>query len=458
VARTLTSPEGGFYSALDAETDGDEGGYYVWTREQIKQVLTDPTDEDLFARVYGFDRPANFENERYVLTRRRTVKEEEATFDMTPEALEARLAPLRAKLLAAREKRPAPLRDDKILTAWNGLMIAAYADGFRVLKEDRYRQAAESAADFLMKRVRAKDGRLLRTYRAGQAKLPAYLEDYAFLIHGLLRLHAATGDANRLNQARTLTDLMIADFTDKKDGGFFYTAEGHESLLARTKDPFDNAIPSGNSVAIRDLIALAAATGEKRYLDEAGKALDAFSAILTASPGGVPVMLVGLLEYFDARPNAAAGAVAGAADAPGSPTQGTVTAKASLAPSAKVFPGADLDVTVSLTVKEGWHIYANPLASETLKPTILSLGSGMAVTLVKIDYPSGKAKILAGEDEKIPVYEGHVNLVAHLRVEQEAKPGPLDLEFKLRYQPCNDRACLAPATLTVPLHLEVGAK
>src|SRR5205085_1672721 len=174
----------------------------------------------------------------------------------TPEALEARLVPLRAQLLAVRDRRPAPRRDDKVLTAWNGLMIAAYADGFRVLRDPRHRQAAERAADFVLARLRTPDGRLLRTYRAGQAKLPAYLEDYAFLAHGLLRLHAATGDPKRLAQARALTDRMIADFADTKAGGFFFTSDDHESLLARPKDPYDGALPSGNSVAIRNLVAL----------------------------------------------------------------------------------------------------------------------------------------------------------------------------------------------------------
>ena len=223
-----------------------------------------------------------------------------------PRRSRRRLAPLRAKLLAVRDARPAPLRDDKVLTSWNGLMIAAYADGFRLLKDPAYRQAAEKAADFLLTKLRTPDGRLLRTYRGGQAKLPAYLEDYAFLAHGLLRLHAATGDPKRLAQARELTDRMIADFADTEQGGFFYTADDHESLLARPKDPYDNALPSGNSVAIRNLVALAAATGEPSYLDHAGKALDAFSPAMAQNPAALPLMLVALEEYLDARPAAGA--------------------------------------------------------------------------------------------------------------------------------------------------------
>jgi uncharacterized protein YyaL (SSP411 family) len=449
VARSLTAPEGGFYSALDAETEGDEGGYYAWTRDEVKRILAEEGDYDVFARVYGLDRPPNFENERYVLTRRHQVKAEAELLNTTSEALEARLAPLRAKLLAARDKRAAPLRDDKVLTAWNGLMIAAYADGYRILKEDAYRQAAEKAADFLLTTLRRPDGRLLRTYRAGQAKLAAYLEDYAFLIEGLLHLHAATGDSRRLTQARELSDRMIADFADK-DGGFFFTADGHESLLARTKDPYDNALPSGNSVAIQSLVELAKLIKDTRYFDEAGKALEAFSPVLAQNPGGAPLMLLGLREYLDARPT-------GAGPAAGSPedqAKAIVTAKAVLAPSTKAAAGGELKVTVTLSTKEGWHVYANPASSETLKPTVVSLGSGPA-SLLKVDYPAGREKTYAGESEKVRVYEGQVNLVVHLRLEDTVKAGPVDLELRVRYQACNDRACLAPATLTVPVRAEI---
>ena len=182
-------------------------------------------------------------------------------------------------------------------------MIAAYADGYRVLKVEKYRQAAEKAAGFLLEKLRLPDGRLLRTYRQGQAKLAAYLEDYAFLAHGLIRLHAATGDARWLREARALVERMIADFEDREEGGFFFTAVGHESLLARAKDPFDNALPSGNSMAILDLMALYRATGEASYRDHAGKALDAFSTSLSQVPAAMPAVVIGLEQYLDSRPD-----------------------------------------------------------------------------------------------------------------------------------------------------------
>jgi uncharacterized protein len=456
VARSMTAPEGAFFSALDAETEGDEGGYYVWTRDEVGRALGDGEDARLFAKVYGLDRDPNFEKGRYVLHQPRPLRDVATSLNTTPEALEARLAPLRAKLLAARDKRPAPLRDDKVLTSWNGLMIAAYAEGFRVLKDERYRRAAEKAADYLLATHRDADGHLLRTSRGGRAKLAAYLEDYAFLAHGLLRLHAATGDPKRLAQARALADRMIADFADDKDGGFFYTADGHESLLARPKDPYDNALPGGNSVAIRLLVALAARTAEPRYLDAAGKALDAFSPALARTPAGAPLMLVGLEEYLDARPPAARepGPSAGA---PKKDASAVVTAEADPVKAA-VAPGREFDVTLTVAVKEGWHIYApQPGAdSDSVRPTVVTLTPGAPATLVKVDYPKGETKKLAADAAPVAVYEGKATLTARLRLDDDAKAGPAALSLRVRYQACDDRACLAPATLDVPVRLTVG--
>ena len=305
LARTMTAPGGGFFSALDAES-GRRGGPVVrLDPRRGRAALGAGADHDVFAAVYGLTLAAQL--------RRGPLRPPRAPQPRRPgrgagdhaRALETRLAPLRARLLAVRDRRPMPLRDDKVLTSWNGLMIAAYAEGFRVLQDAAYRQAAERAADFLLTGLRTARRPPAANLPGGQAKIPAYLEDYAFLAHGLLRLHAATGDPTRLDQARALTDRMIADFADTGKGASSPRPSDHESLLARPKDPFDGALPSGNSVAIRNLVALAAATGEGRCLDLAGQALDAFSATLAESPGALPLMLVALEEYLDARPAAA---------------------------------------------------------------------------------------------------------------------------------------------------------
>jgi uncharacterized protein YyaL (SSP411 family) len=460
LANKMTGPEGGFFSALDAESQAEEGQSYVWTRDEVGRVLGVGADFDLFAQVYGLKQRPNFSEDRYVLLEPHPRAEQAAALKITPAALESRLAPLRARLLAVRERRPAPLCDDKVLTAWNGLTIAALADGFRLLKDPRYRQAADRAADFVLARLRTADGRLLRTYRNGQAKLPAYLEDYAFLVHGLLRLHAATGDPDRLAQARALTDRMIADFADTRQGGLFATAGDHESLLARPKDPYDGALPSGNSVAIRNLVALSAATGQRRYLDVAGQALEAFSSLLAQSPAAMPLMVVALEEYLDARPSLAAVTAVTPKPVPDETQPGgqtVLTAQAATALKSAIAPGKSLDATLTLVIKEGWHLYANPTGVDSLKPTTLTMPSGQPATLAEVDYPVATSVLVVPESpEKAAVYEGKVTLPIRIQLDAQAPAGPLTLTLKVGYQACNDRACLAPATLTVPLTVTVA--
>jgi uncharacterized protein YyaL (SSP411 family) len=461
VERSMTAPEGGFYSSLDAETKAGEGAYYVWSRGEVKAALGDGPDGDAFAQVYGLTGEPNFEGGRYVLQEPRSRAEQATALKTTPAELEARLGPFRARLLAVREKRPAPRLDDKVLTGWNGLMIAAYADGYRVLKIDKYRRAGEAAADFLLRRLRASDGRLLRTYRAGQAKLGAYVEDYAFLAHGLLRLHAATADARWLGEARALVDRMIADFEDREDGGFFFTAEGHESLLARPKDPLDNALPSGNSMAVLNLLALHKVTGDSSYLDHAGKALRAFATPMTRLPYAMPVMLVGLEQFLDSdRASARAASGVPVADMKDDAPK-IVTASARLAEgsAASVARGAEIDAVVRVSVDPGWHIYANPASSAELRPTTLALAASSATTatVAAVKYPAGELKTLASNGpEKVAVYEGKFEIAVRFRLAEQVKPGISRVMLRLSYQACNDKVCLAPASLEIPLDLNVA--
>ena len=324
IARTMTSPEGGFYSALDAETEGGEGAYYVWTRDEVKEVLGDGPDAEAFSQVYGLKREPNFEGDRYVLLEPRPRAEQAESLKTTPEALEARLAPLREpSCWRPARSGPRPLRDDKILTAWNGLMIAAYADGYRVLKDERLPPGRREGR-------RLRPGHSSATPTAAccgptapaRRKLPAYLEDYAFLVHGLLRLHAADRRRPTAGPGPHLTDRMIADFADDQDGGFFFTADDHESLLARPKDPLRRRAARrqqhGRAQPPRPA---PGRPGETRYLDLAGKTLDAFSTSLAQNPAAMPIMLVGLLEYLDVTDPA--GRITAGPLADGSPAAGT---------------------------------------------------------------------------------------------------------------------------------------
>jgi hypothetical protein len=412
--------------------------------------------------VYGLTGQPNAEGEHYVLREPQSRAERAAALAISPETLESRLVPLRSRLLAVREKRPAPLRDDKILCAWNGLMIAAYADGYRVLKDDRYRLSAEKAAAFLLDHLRTKEGRLLRTYREGRAKLPAYLEDYAFLAHGLLRLHRATGDARWVREARSLVDRMIADFEDKQDGGFFFTAGDHEQLLARAKDPFDNALPSGNSMAILDLLELYRITHETAYLDRAGKSLAAFATAISRVPAALPLVLLGLGQYLDERPETSAKELAAAETAGRSPDQ-IVTAKiveGTGSPGERA-PGAEFEVRIKLAINPGWHIYANPTGVAELNPTRLEVHpqSRNVVMMRTVVYPRGVQKILASSGkEKVALYEGEVEIVARCVLSADAEAGQASVKYLLSYQACNDQLCQAPARLEIPLGITVRRK
>jgi uncharacterized protein YyaL (SSP411 family) len=279
VLREMTDPAGGFYSAIDAESEHEEGKFYRWKKEEVKDLLS-VEEYELFAAAYGLQEKPNFEEEYYAPQLSQPLAELAAGRKMPLAQLEERLQASREKLLAARSKRPRPLTDKKVLTSWNGLMIRGLADAGRVLKEPRYVKAAQRAAEFLLDNVRTDEGRLLRTYSGGKAKLNAYLNDYAFLIDGLLALHRASGERRWLQAADELMQKQIELFWDEKNDGFYFTSDDHESLLARGKDPIDGAQPAGNSVSADNLVVLAGALGKPAYRELAAKTIRAASGVL----------------------------------------------------------------------------------------------------------------------------------------------------------------------------------
>lgn len=269
VLRDMIDRRGGFHSAEDADSEGEEGKFYVWTRGEIMAALGEE-DGSLFCDYYGVSEAGNFEGKNIL-----HVAHEPAAiarrWNLTEPQLEARLAPLRRNLLAVRSRRVRPSKDDKVLAAWNGMMISALAHGYQVLREPRYREAAERAADFVLGEM-VRDGRLLRTYRKsgpdgdqGTSKLPAYLDDYAEVASALVDLYEATFDLRWLEAADRLAAKMVADFWDPDKSGFFYTSADHRDLLVRMKPSYDGAVPSGNSVAALLLLRLSRLLDEKKY-------------------------------------------------------------------------------------------------------------------------------------------------------------------------------------------------
>lgn len=259
VLSRMTGPEGAFYSTEDADSEGVEGKFYVWTPDEIRAVLG-PDRAATFAAVYDVAEGGNWEH-RSILNLPEPIPAVARRLARDEASLRAELAEGRARLFEARERRVHPGKDTKVLTSWNGLMLAALAEASTVLDEPRYAAAAERAADFLLATLRGADGRLLRTFKDGRAKLNAYLDDYANLVDGLTRLFEATGTARWIEAALSLAEVMREEFHDTEGGGFFYVGASHEALIARQKDAYDNATPSGNAMAATALARLAALTG-----------------------------------------------------------------------------------------------------------------------------------------------------------------------------------------------------
>ena len=295
--REMRSDEGGFYSAEDADSEGIEGKFYVWTQDEIKQVLGEE-DGELFCACYDVTKEGNFERSTSILNQvhlsLQTVAER---FGLSQTELEEKLSDLRKKLFAVRKKRIHPHKDDKILTSWNGLVIAALARAGRVIQKQCYLDAAKKAVQFLEEKLtRKKDGRLLARYRDGEAKYLGYLDDYAFYTWGLIELYEATWEPEYLQQAIDLTQAMIDLFWDQHANGFFFYGKDGEQLLVRQKEIYDGALPSGNAVAALNLMRLAAFTMDETIQKIADKQLKAFAGSVQEHPTSHAFMLVAM--YF----------------------------------------------------------------------------------------------------------------------------------------------------------------
>jgi uncharacterized protein YyaL (SSP411 family) len=276
--------EGGFYSSQDADSEGVEGKFYVWSADEIREALGQ--DADMFMRIYGVSDDGNWEGHN-ILNLHLDAKGLAAQLDIDAGALAARMAGARVKLYELRSGRVWPGLDDKILTSWNGLMLAAFAEAGRALDRPDYLEAAQANADFVHRTMRRDSGRLFRTWKAGsEAKYNAYLEDYAYLADGLLALYEATFETRWIDWARELAELMLTHFRDLDKGGFFDTSDDHEKLIHRPKDLQDNAVPSGNSVAATVLLKLSLLTGNGEYWQVAERSVGTMTKFMSQYPSG----------------------------------------------------------------------------------------------------------------------------------------------------------------------------
>ena len=423
VFREMTAPEGGFYSAVDAETDAEEGKYYVWTADEIQKILGNQETVARFADVYGVDKGPNFEGKNVLYVPKGAAAED---------ALKA-VESAREKLLDARFEREYPLLDTKIIVNWNGLMIDALAYGYQVLGEEQYLLAASKAAAFILDTLKKPNGELCHTYTAGVVKQEVYLDDYAFFVRGLLGLYQATGDDAWLNSAKELTDAMIQRFWDDKNGGFYYTKADAKHLIVRTKKPYDSAIPSGNAVAVANLLAFGA-----DYRSYAEETLQIFAQSMSQSPSSFMYMHFSLNRYLDAG------------EERNSATPALVSATAEI----KSRSNNVLNVVLQLNIAAGWHINANPAGQANLIPTTVTVDADTPFEILDVAYPKGRSTRFEFSDDSLKVYENSVTIPLQLKQKPNMKPhksAPITLQ--LTYQLCNETECLLPHTLDILLRL-----
>ena len=284
ILRDMTSKEGGFYCAEDADSEGEEGKFYLWTYEEVLQILGEESGKKI-CEYFHITKDGNFEGKSIPNLIDSKIVNMDSDF----------VNQCREKLFAYRDKRVYPGKDDKILTSWNGLMVAAMAIGGRIIKNSEYTKAAEKAADFLMTRLIREDGRLLARYRDGEAAIPAYADDYAFFIWGLIELYETTYRPGYLKKALSLNQDMLDYFWDSKDGGLYLYGKDSEQLITRPKEIYDGAMPSGNSVAAVNFIRLARLTGSYQLEEKAEKLMTAFGSRLKEYPKGHSFALVALM-------------------------------------------------------------------------------------------------------------------------------------------------------------------
>ncbi len=451
VLREMTDEQGGFYSALDADSEGEEGKFYLWSRAEIISILGEERG-DRFCRVYGVEETGNFRDPATGHAPGTSILYLPRSLDVTAEIekmgaddLSAQLTEDRRTLLDVRERRIWPHLDDKVLTSWNGLMIGSLAYGGHHLGKPEYIAAAEKAADFILTRMRDGD-RLLRSFRNDRASVAAYLDDYAFLADGLLDLHAVTGNQRYLDEAMALVSTLIKHHHDRAGGGFFFVADDHEDLLTRSKDPLDKAIPSGNGVAAGVLVRLSELTGDDKYRDLARTTLRTFVNFMERAPRGTESLILVTAEFLE---------TAGPSDLRVEDKR--VAAEIS-APAETARPGDMIHLDLRIRVDEGWHINSHEPLQEYLVPTSVALVDNPVARVGDIAYPEGKSITFDFSPEPLSVYEGEIAIQVPVEIVSTATEGMIDLSFNLQIQPCDENSCSAPETLVLSVPVEVVSK
>ncbi|MBT3343129.1 MAG: thioredoxin domain-containing protein [Gemmatimonadetes bacterium] len=435
VAAELTSPEGGFYTALDAEVDGTEGSSYTWTESQLDSTLGTEAATALL-QVFDLEEVPEGDGGHALFLRPSDGLSPADDLANGTTVVNRALGLLRA----VRALREQPRRDDKVLTAWNGMMIAAAADVGRWLEDDEAVEMARHAADFTWSNLRTKDGRLWRSWRAGQAYQPGFLEDYAHLVVGYLAVSRATGDITWRQRARELLHVAIDDFGDPVAGGF-YNTRPDPGLIVRSKSATDGALPSANAVLAHALLDLGVAEADDDLQWRARRVFAAFGDDLRQHPSAYTHLIAAIGRMMKGTSTAVSAS-------PGRPlVQGDLT----IEPQPQKV-GESMVVTLHLQIEDGWHINAHPAAAGLL-PTTMSLWSHEGELEVdEVTYPSGESHVIAEVEDTLSVWTGSVVLSAGCRV---STAGAGELVALIDYQACDESRCLAPAQLAVRAALMV---
>ncbi|MDG2055137.1 MAG: DUF255 domain-containing protein [Phycisphaerales bacterium] len=446
VLREMTDSDGRFFSAQDAEAAHREGSTHVWTRQQIKDTLTSAglnEDFDLAVAAYGLDQPAFFvdphhpnDEPTYVLNLTATPSALATSLNISPNEFNQRLARLNNALLSARYQRVQPITDDKTLTAWNGLMIEAFANGARALRSKKYLDAAEANLDFLTKNMRKEDGGLWRTYHNGSIQIDGFLEDYAYLIQGLLALWEVKKESKYLSMAKELADSAKQRFWDEANGGYYDTLPDQADLFVRSRVFRDGAVPSPNAVMANNLTTLADITSEAAYLEDALATIDMLSAPAMRQLRSHPLTSLALYEIHQAQ---------GAGLAPNAvarvrqelPVTVTVSEK-----SVSLSKSKPVTLDIAIKISADIHLNSNEPGDPSLVPTSIRVVGSKGVE-ISVEYPQGD--LYRGE---VRIYKGTITLPVTIR-----QTGPITgtPKLMLMYQPCTDQLCLPSVGLMLPL-------
>jgi uncharacterized protein len=297
VIREMTSPDGGFYSAQDADSEGEEGKFYTWSRDEIANALGNENLADIFCEYYGVTQGGNFEGKN-ILNIVTSLDHLSEKYNMQPTIIQQTIKDASRKLFEIREKRVKPGRDDKILTAWSGLMISGFAKGYRITNDKKYLDYAVNAINFIETKIANSDGRLQRTFKNRISKLNAYLEDYAFYVNALLDVFEVYSKPEYLEKAIIYTNFMLQHFWDDNDGALFLTSDDHEQLIVRTKNFYDLATPSGNSIAASNLLRLYYIVQNKEYSEKAERIIKVCARLAAENPFGFGQLLISMYLYI----------------------------------------------------------------------------------------------------------------------------------------------------------------